>query len=244
MRNGLLCALLSAFLVSGCVTDHAATGSAQTRLQLGLEYLARGDIAAAQRNLQRAEAAAPQDYRIQLAMARLYQLSGDNHSAKLRYDQALQLAPLNSFVVNNYGAFLCGLGQYDAAQQQFSQAQRLPQPGARADSLENAGYCYLNAGEPEQAKVSLLLAIQADAQKGIPLLAEAERRFGKGERVQARLLLDVYQHSLPASAESLWLEIRFAALVERSADIQRYGTQLARNFPQSIQYQHFLANEY
>ncbi|MBP2167890.1 type IV pilus assembly protein PilF [Erwinia toletana] len=244
MRNGLQCALLSAFLVSGCVTDQATNASAQTRLQLGLEYLARGDIAAAQRNLQRAEAALPQDYRVQLAMARLYQMTGDNSLAQLRYDRALNLAPLNSFVVNNYGAFLCGLGQYDAAQQQFSQAQRLPQPGARADSFENAGYCYLNAGEFEQAKRSLLLAVQADGQKGAPVLAEAEKRFGKGERAESRLLLDVYQHSLPASAESLWLEIRFAALVKRSADIERYGTQLARNFPQSIQHQHFLANEY
>ncbi|MFS2222060.1 type IV pilus biogenesis/stability protein PilW [Pantoea sp. B65] len=244
MCKGLHCAVLSTFLVSGCVTDTATNASAQTRLQLGLEYLARGDITAAQRNLERAEAAQPQDYRTQLAMARLYQKTGDNHSAQLRYDQALKLAPLNSLVVNNYGAFLCGLGQYDAAQQQFSQALRLPQPGARADSFENAGYCYLNAGESEPARQSLLLAVKADGQKGMTLLAEAETRFGKGERADARLLLDVYQHSLPATAESLWLEIRFAALVKRSADIERYGRQLARNFPQSIQHQHFLANEY
>lgn len=236
--------LLSTFVVSGCVTAYPTEDSAQTRLQLGLEYLARGDISAALRNLQRAEAAAPQDYRTQLAMARLYQTSGDNLAAQMRYDRALKLAPLNGLVINNYGAFLCGLGQYDAAQQWFSQAQRLQQPGTRADSFENAGYCWLKAGKTEQARQSLLLALKADRQKGVPLLAEAERRFGKGDRAQARILLDIYQNSLPASAQSLWLEILFAASLERSADIERYGIQLARNFPQSIQYQHFLANEY
>ena len=244
MRNGLQCVVLGAFLVSGCVNNGAAKASAQTRLQLGLEYLARGDIAAAQRNLTRAEAVLSQDYRLQLAMARLYQMTGDNHSAQLRYDRALTFAPLNSYVVNNYGAFLCGLGQYDAAQQQFSVAQTLPQSGARADAQENAGYCYLNAGESVQARQSLSSAMQADRQKGMSLLAEAERRLGKGERAQARLLLEVYQHSLPASAESLWLEIRFAALEQRAADVERLGTQLARNFPQSTEHQHFLANEY
>lgn len=245
MVNGLAWGVvLSVFVVSGCVTRHRTEQAAQPRLQLGLAYLARGDIAAAQRNLTRAEAAAPRDYRTQLALARLYQMSGDNPAAQLRYDQAEKLAPQNGLVLNNYGAFLCGLGQYDSAQQRFSQAERLQQPGIRADSFENAGYCYLKAGNAEQAKQSLNHALNADAQKGRSLLAEAARRLGKGEPVQARILLDIYQNSLPASAESLWLEIRFAALVKRNADIERYGTQLARNFPQSIQYQHFLANEY
>nr|WP_229655818.1 MULTISPECIES: type IV pilus biogenesis/stability protein PilW [Erwiniaceae] len=232
------------FLVSGCVTKSERTTSVQGRLQLGLAYLARGDYVAAQRNLQRAVAAAPEDYRTQLGMARLHQAMGDQQAAQRGYRKALQLAPLNGFVVNNYGAFLCSLGQYDAAQQQFRLAGNLPQPGARADSFDNAGYCYLNARKVTLARQSLALAITADPQKGMPMLAEAGRRFGKGERAQAQLLLDVYQHSQPASAESLWLEIRFAALDERTDDVNRLGMQLARNFPQSIQYQHFLANEY
>ncbi|WP_437613520.1 type IV pilus biogenesis/stability protein PilW [Erwinia sp. V71] len=244
MGKGLQCVVLSVFLVSGCVNNHVTKASAQTRLQLGLEYLARGDIAAAQRNLARAEGVLAQDYRLQLAMARLYQMTGDNHSAQVRYDRALTLAPLNSYVLNNYGAFVCGLGQYDAAQQQFSVAQTLSQPGARADAQENAGYCFLNAGKFVQARQSLSQAVQADGHKGMSLLAEAEKRLGRGERAQARLLLEVYQHSLPASAESLWLEIRFAALEQRAADVERLGTQLARNFPQSTEHQHFLANEY
>ena len=57
-------------------------------------------------------------------------------------------------------------------------------------------------------------------------------------------MLDVYNHILPASANSLWLQIRFAALDGRQTNLERYGKQLARNFPQSQQYQQFLANEY
>ncbi len=77
------------------------------------------------------------------------------------------------------------------------------------------------------------------------MLAEAERRFGKGKFTDSRLLLDVYQRNFPVSAESLWLEIRFVAQAKQpDDDVQRYGAQLARIFPQSIQHQHFLANEY
>ncbi|ABS47519.1 type IV pilus biogenesis/stability protein PilW [Yersinia pseudotuberculosis IP 32953] len=223
-------------------TSQAVAG--QTRLQLGLAYLAQGDLTAARKNLEKAVEADPQDYRTQLGMAFYAQRIGENSAAEQRYQQAMKLAPGNGTVLNNYGAFLCSLGQYVSAQQQFSAAALLPDYGQVADSLENAGYCFLRANQDKQARVLLSRALKYDPDKGEPLLAEAQRYFGEGNRAQAQLLLDVYQHTLPASAESLWLQIRFAALAGRQDSVQRYGKQLARSFPQSKQYQHFLANEY
>ncbi|HDL6961031.1 TPA: type IV pilus biogenesis/stability protein PilW [Yersinia enterocolitica] len=230
---------------SGSSPEKASQSAAgQTRLQLGLEYLAQGDLTAARQNLEKAVAADPQDYRAQLGMAFYEQRIGENDAAEQRYQQAMKLAPGNGTVLNNYGAFLCSLGQYVPAQQQFSAAVLSPDYGQVADSLENAGYCFLRAHQNDQARVLLSRALKYDPDKGEPLLAEAQRHFGEGNRAQAQLLLDVYQHVLPASAESLWLQIRFAALAGRQDSVQRYGKQLARSFPQSKQYQHFLANEY
>jgi type IV pilus assembly protein PilF len=147
-------------------------------------------------------------------------------------------------VLNNYGAFLCSLGQYVPAQQQFSAAAVAPDYGQVADSLENAGYCFLKAGQNDEARTLLTRAMKIDPDKGTPLLVEAEKQFGEGKRAQSQLLLDSYQHVLPASADSLWLQIRFAALAGRQDSVQRYGKQLSRSFPQSKQYQQFLANEY
>ncbi|MGM7954255.1 type IV pilus biogenesis/stability protein PilW [Yersinia enterocolitica] len=239
---------LIATILAGCSgsspekTSQSAAG--QTRLQLGLEYLAQGDLTAARQNLEKAVAADPQDYRAQLGMAFYEQRIGENDAAEQRYQQAMKLAPGNGTVLNNYGAFLCSLGQYVPAQQQFSAAVLSPDYGQVADCLENAGYCFLRANQNDQARVLLSRALKYDPDKGEPLLAEAQRHFGEGNRAQAQLLLDVYQHVLPASAESIWLQIRFAALAGRQDSVQRYGKQLARSFPQSKQYQHFLANEY
>ncbi|MGE9552328.1 type IV pilus biogenesis/stability protein PilW [Erwinia amylovora] len=233
-----------AVLLVGCSQSPERNQLAQTRLQLGLEYLARGELPPAQRNLAQALRLAPKDYRCQLAMARYQQRSGDWDAAGRAYQNARLLAGQNRDVINNYGAFLCSLGQYDAAQQQFSKAAELLENGARTDALENAGYCYLLAGEKLKAEVALNEATRDDPQKGPALLAEAERRFGKNERDTSRLLLDVYQRNFAASAESLWLEIRFAALARHPESVKQAGEQLARNFPQSIQYLHFLANEY
>ncbi|RYM69559.1 type IV pilus biogenesis/stability protein PilW [Serratia liquefaciens] len=241
--------LLAAGLLAGCSGSapeekDALPEASQTRLQLGLEYLKQGDLNAARQNLEKAADAAPQDYRTQLGMALYEQRIGENSAAEQRYQQALKLAPNNGTVLNNYGAFLCSLGQYVPAQQQFSAAAVAADYGQVADSLENAGYCFLKAGQNDEARILLTRALKIDPDKGTPLLVEAEKQFGEGKRAQSQLLLDSYQHVLPASADSLWLQIRFAALAGRQDSVQRYGKQLSRSFPQSKQYQQFLANEY
>ena len=116
---------LAAGLLAGCSgsapeKEAQVSEAGQTRLQLGLEYLQQGDMDAARQNLEKALDAAPQDYRTQLGMALYAQRNGENTEAEQRYRQALKLAPGNGTVLNNYGAFLCGLGQYVPAQQQLA----------------------------------------------------------------------------------------------------------------------------
>lgn len=244
----LIAAGVSVVLLAGCSSSpkesQPASGAAQTRLELGMAYLNQGNMDAAKQNLQKAVDGAPQDYRTQLGMALYEQKNGNQKAAESRYQQALKLASQNGTVLNNYGAFLCSLGQYVPAQQQFSAAANAPDYGQVADSLENAGYCFLKANQNEEARVLLSRALKVDPDKGAPLLTEATKEFGEGNRAQAKLLLDVYQHVLPATADSIMLQIRFAALAGNPDSVQRYGKQLARSYPQSKQYQQFLANEY
>ncbi|PWC22733.1 type IV pilus biogenesis/stability protein PilW [Brenneria roseae subsp. roseae] len=240
--------IIMAVLLTGCggrsSRESVDPAVAQTRLQLGLEYLARNNLDAARQNLEKALDVAPRDYRTQLGMALYEQRIGENQSAEQRYQRALTLAPENGSVMNNYGAFLCSLGQYVAAQRQFSAAAQLPDYSQVADALENAGYCFFKAGQNDDARSLLSRALKYDPAKGVMLLAEADNQFSDGKYEQAKLLLEIYQHILPASAESLWLQIRFAALAGHDGDIERYGKSLTRSFPQSKQYQQFLANEY
>ncbi|MDX5629587.1 MULTISPECIES: type IV pilus biogenesis/stability protein PilW [unclassified Brenneria] len=239
--------VFAAVLSAGCAQsspEKVNPAAAQTRLQLGAEYLARNNLDAARQNFEKALEAAPQDYRAHLGMALYEQRVGENQAAEKRYQFALRLAPESGGVMNNYGAFLCGLGQYVAAQQQFSAAAQLPDHHQVADALENAGYCFFKAGQNDNARSVLSRALRYDPAKGLVLLTEADKQFSAGKYEQAQLLLDVYQHILPVSAESLWLQIRFAALAGHDGDIERYGKSLARSFPQSKQYQQFLANEY
>lgn len=244
MRNGLPVALLALFVVSGCVSHTRQPGAAEVRLQLGMHYLAAGDEAAAERNFLRAQAAAPEDYRVSLALARLAQKQGNRAAAQAHYQRAQQQAPQNGFVANNYGAFLCALRQYGEAHQQFSRAADAQPTDARIDALELAGFCYLQAGEFAAARRALRQAIETDDRKAGSLLAEAEKLMADNQLAKAQILLEIDQQQRPETARSLALHLRFAALQGNAADVSRYGDRLARRFPQSIQYQRYLANEY
>lgn len=243
MGKGVPASLLALIVVTGCVSRAPQTGAAETRLALGMHYLAAGDFAAARRNFQRAQAAAPRDYRMALALARLAEKQGQRNEALRRYQQAQRLAPANGFVANNYGAFLCALGQYDEAHQQFKRAIQASESEARADAWELSGYCYLQADQSLAARAALSRALEADPAKGNALLDEAEK-VRLRDPTRALLLTTLYQQHLPATARSLELQIRFAAQQGNAADVTRYGDRLARSFPQSIQYQRYLANEY
>ncbi|AWK14791.1 type IV pilus biogenesis/stability protein PilW [Candidatus Fukatsuia symbiotica] len=245
--NRLWAIYLTSSILAGCSVSQDKTRqvvAGQTRLQLGLEYLLQGDFNAARQNIAKVLHADPQNYQAQLAMALYEQRVGENRAAELRYQKAMKLAPAKGVVLNNYGAFLCGLGQYVSAQQKFSASAAFPDEGQVANSLENSGYCFLQANQNAQARMRLSRALQYDPGKGKQLLVEAERHLALRNSAKVQLLLEVYQNILPANAESLWLQIRFAALAGRQDSVRRYGQQLARNFPQSKQYQHFLAHEY
>ncbi|MGL9750540.1 MAG: type IV pilus biogenesis/stability protein PilW [Symbiopectobacterium sp.] len=223
-------------LLSGCAKvqrPSATEALVTTRLQLGMAYLKRDDLDAA-----------PDDYRAQLGTALYEQRIGEYGAAERRYQTALRQATENAIVMNNYGAFLCSLGQYVAVQKQFSAAVQHPDYLEVAQALENTGYCHFKAGKCDEAGTLLVRALHYDPTKGDRELSEVGHLLTAQHFNEARHLLDIYHHSLPASAESLWLEIHFAALAGRDDERNYHGDRLARSFPHSKQYQQFLANEY
>ncbi|GKX51321.1 type IV pilus biogenesis/stability protein PilW [Budvicia aquatica] len=250
MQKVLLPVLLVISSLVGCNShlsgDNAVDKSkaAQARLALGMAYFSDGDMRAARSNLERAVSYAPKDYRTQLGMAIYQQSIGENDFAESRFQQALALAPDNGDVMNNYGIFLCSLGQYESALAYFDDAVKLQNSEKIADSFENSGYCLLKAGQFERATETLSRALKQDPQKGARLLRTATEYYQRDQRAEAMALLNSYQDTLPDSAESLWMQIQFAALESRLNDVQRYGQLLAQDFSQSKQYQLFLAHEY
>ena len=241
--SGIVCGLPVVFLFTAC-TPHPGPVAGEIRLQLGLQYLAAGEYTAAERNLRRAVKASPDDYRPLLGLARLYQTQGHDAMAGVCYTRAEKLAPENGYVLNNYGAFLCALRQYDKAQSRFILATLATTGDGRTQTMLSAGYCFLDEGKRGQAAEKLTAVISSEPAAADKLLAEAGRRIERQKFADAGFLLEIYHQFRSASAESLWLKILYAVQQNDASDVKRYGEQLARIFPLSIQYQRYLANEY
>ncbi|AVQ87202.1 type IV pilus biogenesis/stability protein PilW [Plesiomonas shigelloides] len=237
-------------LLSGCVSsvpERAAINSedaAQARINLGLGYLQQGEMVLARQNLERAQAFAPDDYRVHMAMAYYHQRVGEFSKAETDYTKAMRLAPKNGDILNNYGAFLCSQGKYAQAETQFKAALTIPGYYRTADSLENMGLCAMRAGKTQEAEGYLIRALKHEPAKGSRLMLLADNELKSGNRAQAQFMLATYDRVLPPSADSLWMHIRLAKINNQYSALNQYGQQLAREYPQSQRYQQFLANEY
>lgn len=217
--------------------------AAQARLALGLAYLEQDNLKLAYGNLQRAMDYSPGDYRVYIAIALYEQRIGEYDKALENFQKALVLAPNDGAAQSRYGALLCRMGKYSQAHEMFQLALNHTSYDIIADGLENTGYCYLKQGQPNQAQEFLNRALKYEPVKSKNLLVTAEHYLDARQYEQVAVLLDIYQQNSPMTAESLWLQIRFATLKRELGDVERYGRQLAENFSQSEQYKQFLAHE-
>jgi len=114
----ILSAVIFPFVFSACVSqssvDFNKQQAAKARVELALGYA---------------------------ALAHFYQLQGDTEKAKQAYLQAIKLDDKQGDVYNNFGAFLCGQGEFEQAYSQFNAALAAPNYYHQADTYENMALC-------------------------------------------------------------------------------------------------------
>ncbi len=138
------------FLLSACMThsspsDFDKQAAAKARVELALSYLQQQESHQAKLNLDKALSYAPKYSLVHAALAYFYQHQGDVERAKQAYLTAIKLDDKQGDVLNNFGAFLCTQGEYQAAYKQFKQALNSPQYYHQADTYENLALCALSA---------------------------------------------------------------------------------------------------
>ena len=151
--------------LSGCVTETTIIGknserqensidnanASKTRVELGMGYLNKGQMAPAKYNFEKAIEMAPNNAEAYLAMAYYYQTVGDKDSAEETYKTLLSGHGNDPDVLNNYGAFLCRNRNYAEADDMFMRAVAQPRYLKMDDSYENAGICALQSGQKVKA---------------------------------------------------------------------------------------------
>lgn len=152
------------------------------------------------------------------------------------FERALQLAPNDSDIMNNYGWFICQRRDPRQSMSYFQSALRNPLYNSPERALHNAGVCVRKTGDIAQAEANFRAALQRQPQYSPSMLELSDLLLGLGRIKEAEVFLNRYMTIVSsAPADALLLGVRVArASGDKTAEASYYQ-QLRRRFPDSPQ---------
>lgn len=163
MRTLFLLFLSLAF--SGCATS---SGDLQNQhlavidTELMVLDLQNHNPEAARMHLDDAKSLAPEDPEVLVAAGYFAEAMGDVAQAQQNYRAAIQKAPHEPQVENDYGAFLYHQGQYQQALSYFAAAASDPDNAVSAEAYENSGLDEQELGNNAAAQSDFARAFKED----------------------------------------------------------------------------------
>lgn len=169
----------------------------------------------------------------------IYAAMGQAALAESNFQRALDLAPGNADLANNYGSFLCQNGKHAQALRQFDAALANRTYRSPINALVNAGNCSLEAKNYTAAERYLLEAARLAPDMPAVNAGLAKVYFEKRDMARARFYLNRVtstQRLDSLSAETLWLGVRIERHFGDKAMETSLATQLRKQYPGSPEY--------
>jgi type IV pilus assembly protein PilF len=231
----LLLAAAVATAGPGPASESPSVTAARLNAQLAVAYLKQNDVVTAKEKIDKALTQNSADAAVQMSAGLVYERLEQPDKADRFFNAALRLDPHNPDMINNYAVFLCRRGQYAQGQKLFEQAARSPSYTTPEVAYANAGVCARSAKNLPQAEELFRKALAARADYPDALLQLADLSLERGAGLAARGLLDRYFNVAAASPESLMLAVRVERSLGDAHAVDRYRSQLQKEFPNSEQ---------
>lgn len=166
--------------------------------------------------------------------------------AEADFKRAMEMAPNDPEVNNNYGWFLCETGRERQSIAYFLNALKSPLYETPEYAYANAGACALKAGDLDGAQSYLLKAVQLSPDGSLQArLQLAQLFYRKANFEESRAYLkDVLRQMEPPSADALWLGIRLERKAGNRVAESGYASQLRSRYPTSKEYEEFLKGNF
>jgi type IV pilus assembly protein PilF len=238
----LMCmALMSACTQHGSIrpTQHVAPDpdAAEINVQLGLNYLQRGDYAVALDKLEKALKQNPNSPTAHNAIALLYQRLGELDKAEKHFLEAVNRAPDYSEAQNNFGVFLCSDKRYDAAEKRFVLAAENPLYQKAPLAFENAGLCLMRKPDYAAAEAYFRKALQMAPKLGKSLISMADISYDQANYLQARAYVERYKADNRWTPSALYTAIKTENKLDDQDAVSSYILFLRSQFPDSDEVQ-------
>lgn len=219
---------------------------ARIHTELGAMYYQGGNMSVALDELRIALNADSSYYQAYSIRGLVYGALKEYDKAESDFRSALNIAPNDPEVNNNYGWYLCETGKERQSIAYFLNALRSPLYETPERAYTNAGTCALKAGDLEGAQGYLLQAVQLSRDGGLgPRIQLAKLFYRRGVLEESRVYLgDALKMMEPPSAEALWLGIRLERKLGNKGAEGGYASQLRSRYPTSPEYQEFLKGNF
>ena len=217
---------------------------ARIHTELGAGYFSRGQYAVALEELRDALSADSNYATAYGIMGLVYMELHEDKPAEDNFRRAMDLAPGESEIHNNYGWFLCTRNRYDEAMTQFNIALGNPLYPSPERALTNAGICSLQVNKPDIAQAYLEKSLKYQPNQALALTKLAQIYFQQRRLLEARTLIERFFDNNQPSPEALWLGVRLARKQNNKNAEASYGLQLRRLFANSPETQLLLQGKY
>jgi type IV pilus assembly protein PilF len=170
----------------------------------------------------------------------------ENAKAEEDFRRALNIAPNNPEVNNNYGWYLCDTGRERQSIAYFLNALKDPLYQTPHIAYTNAGTCALKAGDIDGAQKYLLQAVALSRDGAASARLQLARLFyQRAIYEESRIYLnEALKLMEPPPAEALWLGIRLERRLGNRTVESGYAAQLRSRYPTSPEYQEFLKGNF
>ena len=240
--------LVVGLLLSACANqlqrEAADPGkAAQYNAELGLNYLEQGRYDLAMEKLKRAIEYNPDLAIAHHYIAELYRRLNKPREAEKNYLRAIDLAPDDSSIRNNYGIFLCSQKRYDEGIKSFDKALENPVYSGRAGTYENMGQCEYSRGDKSAAEKYFREGLSINPRLPRALLMMADLSVQEKNYISARAFLQRYSAVAGQTPQSLWLGIQIERVLGDKDALASYALSLKNKFPSSKETELYLKSQ-
>jgi type IV pilus assembly protein PilF len=246
-------ALAALVVLAGCSTTTSTPvglghphprRTAMFETEIAVAYLQHGNRTGALNAVHRALHFDPRLVSALDVLALLDEELGRLPAARKTYRRALSVSPHDPNTLNDYGAFLCRIGEEHAAVRRFLEAAHNPAYRTPQAAYTNAAVCALKANDRVEADHALRRALSLDPDFAPALwqVARLERKAGDDTAAARHLARFVDLEPRPAAA-ALWTLIRLERRLGHPRLAARYGAELLRLYPGSPEARRYLRTE-
>ncbi|MEE9444517.1 MAG: type IV pilus biogenesis/stability protein PilW [Cocleimonas sp.] len=218
---------------SGCSLNNGDKKAADYNADLGIRYLQKGRLKLANEKLLKSLEQSPRSAKSNHYFALLQQRLKQNDKAALYFAKAVQYAPKNPEIRNNYGQFLCDTGRPNQAVNQFLVAIKDPLYSTPEFAYTNAGICLRKTNNNAKAEEYFRTALKKKSSFPSALLQLAILYKDKRNYPKAQAFMMRYEGVGRSSPEALQACVDINSKVGLTAKAASCRTALLRLFPAS-----------